>query len=173
MLVTPCLPDGRPAFPPMTAASFVVRNSAIHGRGAFASRPIQAGEEVGEYTGERITREESQRRFDAGHDPSDTTTYQYVVDDIWIIDGRVGGNDTRFINHGCSPNCKSVRRDGRIFFHALRDIAEGQELLLNYKLKCGTPASEETKALYACYCGSPECCGTLISEPPALPSLAI
>lgn len=157
----------------MTLSSFVIRDSAIHGKGAFATRPIEAGAEFGEYTGERITYEESQRRFDAEDDRSDPTTYQYAVDDTWIIDGRVGGNDTRFINQGCSPNCRSVRRDGRIFFAAIRDIAEGEELLLNYKLVCSTPASEETKALYRCYCGSPNCTGSLIREEPRLETSAV
>ena len=144
-------------------SSFAVRDSAIHGKGAVATRPIQAGTEIGEYTGERMTFEESRRRFDAGGPDSDTT-YQYVVDDTWIIDGRIGGNDTRFINRSCSPNCKSVRRDGRIFFEALRDIAEGEELLLNYKLAGRSPASEEEKALHVCCCGAPDCRGTLIRD---------
>lgn len=144
---------------------FVVRSSDIQGKGVFATRPIPAGTEVGEYTGERITFEESRRRFDAGGDQADTT-YQYVVDDTWIIDGRIGGNNTRYINRGCNPNCKSVRRDGRLFFEALRDIAEGEELLLGYRLAGSAPATDDAKARYACHCGAPNCTGTLIREQP-------
>lgn len=143
--------------------SFVVRSSAIHGKGAFATRPIRTGREIGEYAGERITVEESQRRFDAS-DQSDATTYQFSLDDNWLIDGRFGGNDTRFINHGCNPNCKAVRRGDRIFIEALRDIANGEELLLDYKLGCDGVVSEESLAHYRCLCGSPQCRGTMMRE---------
>jgi len=44
---------------------FEVRNSPIHGRGAFARVDIPAGKRITEYVGEKITKEESNRRCEA------------------------------------------------------------------------------------------------------------
>jgi SET domain-containing protein len=43
---------------------YVVRNSEIHGRGVFALRRIRKGTRILEYTGERITNKEADRRYD-------------------------------------------------------------------------------------------------------------
>ena len=145
----------------MSSMPFVVRDSGIHGSGAFATSHIAAGSRIGEYTGERITIEESQRRFDA-EESADPATYQFGLDDNWLLDGRSGGNDTRFINHGCSPNCKARVISGRVFIDALRDIEESEELLMDYHLRSHMPVSEESLAHYVCYCGSPDCRGSLL-----------
>ena len=55
--------------PPMTSKRiarprpFIIRRSEIHGKGAFAIDWIKAGTRLIEYTGERITKAESNRRY--------------------------------------------------------------------------------------------------------------
>ena len=141
---------------------FVIRTSGIHGRGAFATRPIAAGSRLGEYTGERVTRDEVLRRDDGESDVEHPATYRFAIDKVWLIDGASGGNDTRFINHGCEPNCVAVREGDRIYIDASRDVPDGGELLLDYKLGTLAPPTDEERQSFACYCGAPTCRGTML-----------
>ena len=45
---------------------------------------------------------------------------------VGVIDGGRRGNDARWINHACSPNCEAYEEEGRVFIHALRPIARGE-----------------------------------------------
>ena len=147
------------------ALPVVVRDSAIHGRGVFATRALAAGTRIGEYTGERITREEALHRDDDLEFGDHPTTYRFAIDDIWLIDASTDGNDTRFINHGCEPNCIAVTVAERIYIDACRDIPRGGELLLDYKLATLAPPTDEEKKAFACYCGAPSCRGTMLKRP--------
>src|SRR5689334_2436613 len=84
-----------------------VRRSPIAGLGVFAARAIPEGTRLIEYTGERIGPEEADRRYD---DDAMTShhTFLFAVDDDVVIDAAVGGNDARYINHSCAPNCEAV-----------------------------------------------------------------
>ena len=44
----------------------------------------------------------------------------------------VGGNDARFINHSCTPNCWIEIADKTIWIRASRTIAPGEELTYDY-----------------------------------------
>lgn len=148
--------------------SFVIRESQVHGRGAFALTGITRGTRIGEYSGRRCRRDappaaDAEALDDAETQDEHPATYRFVVDETWLIDGRFGGNDTRFINHGCDPNCKAVVEEGRIFIEAVRDIAAGDELLLDYRLRTRGPLPEELRGRFACYCGAPNCRGSLIA----------
>src|SRR5262249_41192382 len=49
------------------------------------------------------------------------------------IDGVIGGNESRFINHSSQSNVGAVREgEWRIVFYSLDDIAQGEELTFNY-----------------------------------------
>ena len=43
-----------------------------------------------------------------------------------VIDAGVDGNDARFFNHSCDPNCESVIENGRVYIETIRDIAAGR-----------------------------------------------
>src|SRR6185436_2308865 len=81
-----------------------VRRSGIDGRGVFARELIPAGTRLIEYTGERITQEEGDRRY-PWDDSIPYHTMLFNVEDDLLVDGGVGGNLSRFINHSCDPNC--------------------------------------------------------------------
>lgn len=49
-----------------------------------------------------------------------------------VIDGGVGGNASRFINHSCEPNCVVEIAGNRVHIHAAREIAPGEELTFDY-----------------------------------------
>lgn len=143
---------------------FVVRGSPIQGRGAFAVRRIRKGQRIIEYVGERITQEEADRRYD--DDKMDRHhTFLFAVDDDVIIDAAVKGNDARFINHSCDPNCQAVDEDGRIFIEAIRNIQPGVELAYDYRYERDPDDGPKREALYPCRCGTARCRGTLLAPP--------
>lgn len=138
-----------------------VRRSGVHGRGVFAEVAIAQGEIILEYAGEVIDWDEALRRHP--RDPSDPNhTFYFHLEDGRVIDGGVGGNSARWINHACEPNCESEEQAGRIFIRALRDIAAGEELSFDYRLVIDARHTPKLKKAYACRCGSPKCRGTML-----------
>jgi hypothetical protein len=139
-----------------------VRKSGVHGRGVFALVDLAEGELVMEYTGEVISWDEAQRRHP--HDPANPNhTFYFHIDDQHVIDGKVGGNSARWINHACEPNCEADEQGGRIFIKTLHNIAAGQELNYDYGLMIDEPYTKKLLAEYPCWCGSKLCRGTLLA----------
>jgi uncharacterized protein len=142
--------------------AYVVRDSRIHGRGVFASRKIPAGTCIVEYEGERISWKEAVRR-ESAKAADDFHTFFFSLDSGKIIDGGSQGNDARWINHACEPNCEAREEDGRVFIHALRDIRRGEELNYDYGLIMEQRHTPALKRAYACLCGAPTCRHTLLA----------
>jgi hypothetical protein len=154
-------PSAKPAKPSRSAV-YEVRQSPVHGNGVFALRPIAAGERIIEYRGERITWDEATRRADERGGPVNHTFYFSLADGN-VIDGGRRGNDARWINHACEPNCEAYEDDGRVYIHALRDIDAGEELNYNYALIYDERHTPALKRLFACRCGAPSCTGTMLA----------
>lgn len=145
-----------------TAPLHAVRNSRIHGRGVFAARKIPEGTRILEYGGERITWKEANRRENMK--PADCYhTFFFSLESGKIIDGGSDGNDARWINHSCEPNCEAREEDGRVYIYALRDIKRGEELNYDYGLIMEQRHTAALKRAYACLCGTPSCRGTLLA----------
>lgn len=135
-----------------------VRQSGVHGHGVFAVRALRARLKIGTYAGRRYAADEAHDAWDQ------QLTYLFGLSDGSMIDGAQGGNETRHINHSCEPNVEAIEnRDetGRlvITIRALRRIAAGEELFLDYALDVG----DEDRAAYPCRCGSTQCRGTLLA----------
>jgi SET domain-containing protein len=147
---------------PARLPAYEVRQSSIHGNGVFARRKIPAGERIIEYKGERINWDEATERADRRGGPINHTFY-FSLHDGQVIDGGSHGNEARFINHACEPNCEAYEVDGRIYIHALRDIERGEELNYNYALVYEARHTPALKRLFACRCGTPGCSGTMLA----------
>jgi SET domain-containing protein len=147
--------------PPATSA-IAVRNSKIHGRGVFATRKIAAGTCVIEYQGERITARQAASRASADPD-NPFHTFFFSLENGRLIDGASKGNDARWINHCCEPNCEAREEDGQIFIYALRDIKRGEELNYDYGLIVSERHTASVKRAYACLCGAPNCRKTMLA----------
>ncbi len=145
--------------PPM----FRVRRSKIHGRGVFATRRIRKGTRIIEYVGERISHAEADRRHEK-RDPDDNHTFLFIVDRRTIIDAGVDGNEARWINHACDPNCESVIEDRRVFIEAIRTIQPGEELAYDYEIRREKGDPENVDEIFACRCGAAACRGTMLEE---------
>jgi SET domain-containing protein len=142
-----------------------VRSSGIHGKGVYATQRIRKGTRIVEYLGDRITHEEADDRYEAkGQD--DGHTFLFVVNDRIVIDAGVGGNDARFINHRCAPNCDTVIENDRVFIEAVRTIEPGEELGYEYGLTWESTDDPEELKNYTCRCGAPNCRGTMLDEEP-------
>jgi SET domain-containing protein len=147
------------------ASLFEIRPSPVHGLGAFAVRAIREGTRIAEYVGERLNTAEVDARY--GGEEKHTHTFLFRVDDDTYVDASRGGNESRFINHSCDPNCESDVIDGRIYISAIRDIPPGAELTYDYALEADEDPED---GAYACRCGSAQCRGTMLearSEPAA------
>ncbi len=140
-----------------------VRGSAIQGRGVYTGEEIRKNTWIVEYQGERISHDEADMRYDddsmARHH-----TFLFIVDDQVCIDAASEGNEARYINHSCDPNCEAVLSvdDKEIWICALRDIAPGEELTYDYGYVIDEESVEEALRKYPCYCGSPKCRGTIL-----------
>jgi SET domain-containing protein len=141
---------------------YEVRRSPVHGNGVFAMRPIEAGARIIEYRGERISWDQATQRAEERGGPVNHTFY-FSLADGRIIDGGKRGNDARWINHACEPNCEAYEEDGRVYIHAMHDIDEGEELNYNYALIYDERHTPALKRLFACRCGAPSCNGTMLA----------
>ena len=141
-----------------------VRKSKLHGTGVFAKRNIPAGTRIFEYEGKRISADQADEMFPVNPDDP-FHTFFFALSSGRIIDGGQGGNDSRWINHSCEPNCETQegRHGKRVFVHALRDIAKGEELVYDYGLIIDEEMSETLKQQYRCLCGSAQCRGTMLA----------
>ena len=148
---------------PLSPALLIRRGrSAIHGRGVYARIAIPEGYVIVEYTGERITKAESERREAARMERirrgRDGATYIFDLNQRYDLDGRRGGNISRFINHSCEPNCRAELDRGRIWIIARRDIAPREEITFCY----GFPYRD--RASNPCRCGAAQCAGFIVAK---------
>ena len=139
-----------------------VRRSGVHGKGVYANALIAEGERIIEYKGEHISWKEALKRHP--HDPADPNhTFYFSLEDGDVIDAKFGGNRARWINHACQPKCEAREKKGRVFIHALRDIAGGEELFYDYGLVIDARYTKKLKKEFECRCGSPKCRGTMLA----------
>jgi SET domain-containing protein len=142
---------------------FEIRDSPIHGSGAFATRRIPRGTRLVEYRGERLTPAEADARYpDVPGEVHHTCLF--AIDDDIVIDAAVDGNEARFINHSCGPNCDAVIDDGRIWIETIRDIEPVEELAYDYAYELEERHTPAAKRRYPCNCGSPRCRGTILAK---------
>ena len=138
------------------------RRSSVHGKGVYARVELAEGETLIEYVGQVITWAEALRRHP--HDPNDPHhTFYFHIDEDHVIDAKVGGNSSRWINHSCNPNCEAEVDAGRVFIRATRNILAGEELFYDYGLVIDEPYTQALKKQYPCWCGAQNCRGTLLA----------
>jgi len=145
----------------------VVRPSTLHGNGVFAARPIPAATRIIEYTGKRITPEQADELHPTNPDDP-FHTFFFTTSGGKVIDGGNKGNDARWINHSCAPNCEAQEnaKGTRVYIMALRDIAAGEELFYDYGLVMDGRITKKLKRQYACRCGAPTCRQTMLALAP-------
>ena len=146
-----------------TRLPFARRRSSIHGFGVFATRRIRDSRRLIDYEGQVVTSAAVRECYDqdAADDPH---TLLFDVGGGVYIDASLGGNDARFINHSCEPNCEAEVADGAVSIRAIRNIQPGAELTYDYALAIEEGASRARRSLFACRCGHKACRGTMLDE---------
>jgi SET domain-containing protein len=128
----------------------LIGSSHIHRHGCYTTTPLRKGTRIIEYTGERITNAEADRRYEGRE-----LTYLFGLSDgKHVIDGN---GIAALINHSCDPNCEAMELRGRVWITAIRDIRPGEELTYDYNLYDGEGDAP-------CRCGARNCRGSLYSE---------
>jgi SET domain-containing protein len=122
------------------------------GLGLFATAPIKKRAFIVEYSGRRITTEESVRREARG------ARYMFEINSRWTIDGSSRRNLGRYANHACRPNAESDIIKGKIILRAIKNIEPGDEITYDYgpdyyqsylgkvRCKCSTCTRRRSKA---------------------------
>uniref|UniRef100_A0A1A7WSJ4 Histone-lysine N-methyltransferase, H3 lysine-36 specific n=1 Tax=Iconisemion striatum TaxID=60296 RepID=A0A1A7WSJ4_9TELE len=146
-----------------------IHRTLSRGWGLRAVSDIKKGAFVSEYVGEVIDEEECRARIRHAQENDICNFYMLTLDKDRIIDAGPKGNQARFMNHSCQPNCETqkwtVNGDTRVGLFALQDIPKDVELMFNYNLEC--LGNGKT----VCKCGAPNCSGFLgvrpKNQPPA------
>ena len=136
----------RPAYQKFAVA---VHDSPIDGQGAFAAETIPARLKIGEIRGESISVADARIR---------ATRHERImiveVSARKAIDFSRSSDPMRYTNHSCRPNARLSIRHGRVEFYALRSIAAGNEITVNY-------GETHHAGKLACRCGTLCCVGHL------------
>jgi len=135
--------------PPYQKFAIDVAQSPIDGQGAFAAEPIPARLKIGEIRGESLSVDDARIR---------ATRHERIM--IVEVSARKAivfsksSDPMRYTNHSCRPNARLSIRNGRVEFYALRAIALGEEITVNY-------GETHHQGRLACRCGAPGCVGRL------------
>lgn len=113
-----------------TGTRLIRRKSRIAGWGVYAGQRITKNSRIIDYDGEKISHAESrireERQVAGGH------IWCFTVHQRLVRDAEVGGNEARFINHACTPNCYVETVGDMIWIRAARNIRRGEELTYDY-----------------------------------------
>ena len=139
-------PTPRPSYQKFAVC---VGPSRIDGQGAFAGEAIPPRLKIGEIRGESVSVADARIR---------ATRHERImiveVSQRKAIDFSKSGDPMRYTNHSCRPNARLCIRQGRVEFYALRTIAQGDEITVNY-------GETHHEGKLTCRCGAPGCVGKL------------
>ena len=150
-VTSPPEPPARPRGLRTDPQKFAVhaRPSRIDGQGAFAAEAVPARRKIGEIRGESVSVREARRRA-AGAE----RIMMIEVSERRAIDASRSADPLRFANHSCQPNAVLRIRQGRVEIYAMRAIAVGEEITVNY-------GETHHEGRLRCLCGAPGCVGRL------------
>lgn len=117
--------------------------------GLFATRPIPKNSLVTLYMGALVN------GVGLAALPSKVVMHSIQIeDDLYIAPQAT--EPCHYVNHSCAPNCGM---GGQIAFIAMRQIAAGEEITIDYAM-CDTSPYDE----FTCQCGQPSCRGRVTGQ---------
>uniref|UniRef100_A0A8C4WVR3 Ash1 (absent, small, or homeotic)-like (Drosophila) n=1 Tax=Eptatretus burgeri TaxID=7764 RepID=A0A8C4WVR3_EPTBU len=125
------------------------------GWGIRTKEALREGQFIIEYLGEVVSENEFRNRMIEQYQ-NHNDHYCLNLDSGMVIDSYRMGNEARFVNHSCQPNCEmqkwSVNGVYRIGLFALKSILAGVELTYDYNFHAFNVEKQQT-----CLCGSENC----------------
>jgi SET domain-containing protein len=118
----------------------------VGGKGVYARSAIAPGELLAVWGGDVIGYQELSSLSEA-----DQKMTAQVEEGLYLFSTRPGAGD--YINHSCDPNA-GLR--GQIALVAMRSIAAGEEVTIDYAMCDGTAYDE-----FECACGAQNCRGSI------------
>ncbi len=113
-----------------TGCRIIRKKSRIAGWGVYAAAPINKNKRILQYTGEKISAAEADRREHRYQ--AKGQIWCFTLNRRWYRDGNVDGSTARFINHSCAGNCYSEVVGDVVWIRASKNIPKGQELSYDY-----------------------------------------
>jgi SET domain-containing protein len=127
----------------------IERRTVGYGYGLFSLKPVVSGTRVIAFGGYMLPLEIFLTL------PKHIREHPFqVADDLFfgqIAEGELDNAD--YLNHSCEPNCGF---SGQAFVVAMRDIALGEEITIDYAMCTSSAALRNIE----CRCGTPSCRGT-------------
>lgn len=126
------------------------RDSPVHGRGLFAREAIGKDDVVAVRGGYVMTK----ARWAEIEPAVGAAAEIHVTADLCLAPSREDECEGAMmhLNHSCDPN---VGVEGQIVFVAMRDVARGEELRIDYAMM------DDYEAAFECRCGTARCRGTV------------
>ena len=148
------LNHGDPSVTALThrSAKTEVRPSPIHGQGLFAKQTIARGEIVAVKGGHVLTASQW-AALEPALGPADIQISEDLV--IAPVTQTQRDGSMLYTNHSCDPN---LAIQGQIVLVAMRDIAPGQELTIDWA------TTDDGDHVMECRCGSPHCRRTVTGK---------
>ena len=111
------------------------REAEAHESASTAVRCLSAGM----FSGEMIDDDECTRRLNETEVTGKKDYYFFKLGDDLVIDAGPIGNNARFLNHSCSPNCKTemwqIGCQQRVGIFTIKDVKKGEELTYDYNFE--------------------------------------
>ena len=127
------------------------------GYGLFAMNNIKKNEFIIEHVGEIIDKKECDKRLQ--NDYKNDKNFYIMNIGKYYIDPTKKGNNARFINHSCDPNCIAkmikVNNQDCVGIYSLKNIEKNQEITFNYNLYDKLGDGKFTPQI--CFCGTVKC----------------
>lgn len=131
-----------------------VHQSPISNKGFYAIKDLAKKTLIIQYKGQRIPLSKVDERLKE-QIKNNLILLFYLCDDdynpIACIDASVNGNDAKYINHSCNPNCEPKYFGDEIWLLAKKDIKAGDELTYNYSFTADIAIN------FPCNCKSDNC----------------
>lgn len=134
----------KPIWPILKKPDWIdVRQSAIHGFGAFANRVIQPRQLIADLDGQILTVSELARIKQDTRSVIHESLLDYFFMEWNCIPDYTNSNRIMarpfrtiysYLNHARSPNCRIAGKyPGEMLVETIREISDGEELLLDYR----------------------------------------
>ena len=127
------------------------------GYGLFSQNSIKKNEFIIEYVGEIIDKKECDRRLQ--NDYKNNRNFYIMNIGKYYIDPTRKGNNARFINHSCDPNCIAkmikVNNQDCVGIYSVKKIEKNEEITFNYNAY--DKIRDNNFNPQQCFCGSVKC----------------